>query len=98
MAIVLDDDSVDCVTITFCAGQQLIPLYPMVVDMFKKLIKGSSKTVNIWLYGTSLPATEELSRQLQSQGLPVYFDLDTAIKPLGYASYYAEVKTAFDEE
>lgn len=98
VAIVLDDDNVDCVTITFCAGQQLIPLYPMVVDMFKKLIKGSSKTVNIWLYGTSLPATEELSRQLQSQGLPVYFDLDTAIKSLGYASYYAEVKTAFDEE
>jgi acyl-CoA synthetase (NDP forming) len=68
-------------------------MYPMIVDMFDRSTQDVSKAVNIWLYGTSLPAMEEMARQLQSRGLPAYFDLDMAIKALGAAAYYSKVKS-----
>ena len=92
-SIVLHDANVDCATITFSCGQQLVPMYPMIVDMFDRSTQDVSKAVNIWLYGTSLPAMEEMARQLQSRGLPAYFDLDMAIKALGAAAYYSKVKS-----
>lgn len=92
-SIVLDDANVDCATITFYCGQHLVPMYPMVVDMFDRLAQNVSKTLNVWLYGTSLPAMGELARQLQARGLPAYFDLDIAIKALGYAAYYSKFKS-----
>ena len=92
-SIVLHDANVDCATITFSCGHQLVPMYPMIVDMFDRLTRDVSKTVNVWLYGTSLPAMEELARQLQARGLPAYFDLDIAIKALGCAAYYSKFKS-----
>ncbi len=91
--MVLGDDSVDCATFTFCAGQQLSPMFPMVVDMLDNATQGLSKTVNIWIYGTSYPPMHELVRQLQARGLPAYLDLDIAIKSLGAAAYYSRFKS-----
>jgi acyl-CoA synthetase (NDP forming) len=96
--LVLSDANVDCATFTFCAGEQLIPLYPMVVDMFDRLISGVPKAANVWIYGTSLSAMEELARQLQARGLPAYLDLDIAVRSLGYAAYYAKVRSSPEEE
>ncbi len=93
-AIVFDDENVDCVTLSFYAGKHIVPIFPMIVDMFDKLTKNISKTVNIWLYGTNLAAIAELSRQLQARSLPVYTDLDMAVKSLGYAAYYAKIKSS----
>lgn len=92
--LVLGDANVDCATITFSCGRQLVPLYPMVVDMLHRLTEDFSKTVNIWLYGTSLSAMQEMARQLQARGLPAYLDLDIAIKALGYAAYYSRAKSS----
>ena len=92
--LVLGDDNVDCATITFSCGKQLVPLYPMVVDMLHRLTKDFSKAVNIWLYGTSLSAMQEMARQLQARGLPAYLDLDVAIKALGCAAYYSRIKSS----
>ena len=96
--LVLSDANVDCATFTFCAGEQLIPLYPMVVDMFDKLISAFPKAANVWIYGTSLPAMEELARQLQARGVPAYLDLDIAVRSLGYAAHYAKVRSGFEGE
>jgi acyl-CoA synthetase (NDP forming) len=87
--IVLDDPNVDCATITFSTGKQLVPLHPMVVDMLDGATRGSGKTVNVWIYGTSYPAMLELARRLQERGLPSYLDLDIAIKALGAAAGYS---------
>ena len=95
--LVLGDANVDCATITFSCGKQLVSLYPMVVDMLHRLTKDFSKTVNIWLYGTSLSAMQEMARQLQARGLPAYFDLDIAIKSLGYAAYYSRAKSSLQD-
>ena len=95
--LVLGDANVDCATITFSCGRQLVPLYPMVVDMLHRLTKDFSKTVNIWLYGTSLSAMQEMARQLQVRGLPAYLDLDIAIKALSCAAYYSRAKSSLQD-
>lgn len=92
----LGDANVDCVTIVFACGRQTVPMFPMVVDMLSNSTKGSSKTVNVWVYGTSVPAAQELSRQLQARGLPAYLDLDLAIRSLGYAAYYSRVRASLN--
>lgn len=96
LSMVLDDSNVDCMTIVFCCGQQLVPLFPMVADMLHKVIAPRKKTVNLWLYGTNVPAMHEFSRQLQSRGLPAYLDLDVAIKSLGYAARYSSYRESLN--
>jgi acetyltransferase len=96
LSLVLADPNVDCVTVVFACGRQLLPLIPMVVDMLDRLTKGTSKTVNMWLYGTSLSVIQEMSRQLQARGLPAYSDLDLAVRSLGYAACYARVKAGLN--
>ncbi len=90
--IVLNDENVDCATITFHAGNQMITFFPEFLNMMDRITDGVSKPVNIWLYGTSLSAMEDLSRQFQSRGYPAYMDLDIAIKSLGYAAYYSKTR------
>jgi acyl-CoA synthetase (NDP forming) len=38
-----------------------------------------------------LSAMDEMSRQLETRGLPTYFNLETAVKALGIAAAYARV-------
>jgi acyl-CoA synthetase (NDP forming) len=40
---------------------------------------------------------QEMARQLQARGLPAYFDLDIAIKSLGYAAYYSRAKSSLQD-
>jgi len=91
-AAALEDENVDCATITFCTTPPLIALYPMLMDMFAELARKHSKPFNIWVYGTSLPAAEEAIRQLQTRGIPAHYDLDSAIHALGCAATYATVR------
>lgn len=95
MPVVLKDRNVDAVTVTFYAGRQLAPMFPAIADMFDRCVQGVSKTVNVWVYGTSLPAMEELARQMQARGLPAYLDLNLAIKALGCAATYAGIRNRF---
>ncbi len=88
--LTLNDPNVDCATITFSTGRQIVPIYPMVVDMLQNLISNAGITTNVWIYGTSLAAIEELARQLLSRGIPAYFDLNIAIKALGCAASYSQ--------
>jgi acyl-CoA synthetase (NDP forming) len=94
LSLVLGDANVDCATVVFACGRQLVPMIPMVVDMLDRLTRGCSKTVNVWLYGTRLSAMQEMSRQLQARSLPAYLDLDLAIRSLGYAAYYSKAKAS----
>jgi acetyltransferase len=92
LPLVLKDTNVDCVTVTFFAGQQLTPMFPAIVEMFEKAVEGVSKTMNVWIYGTSLSAMEELARRFQARGFPASFDLDVAIQALGYAATHARIR------
>jgi acetyltransferase len=96
--VVLNDENVDCATITFYAGRQLASMYPAIVEMLEKSVQGVSKTVNVWIYGTSLSAMEELARRFQARGFPAAFDLDMAVKALGCAAYYSRFKANLSRE
>ena len=93
IALTLNDPNVDCATITFSTGNQLVGIYPMIIDMIDNLVQAAQITVNVWIYGTSLPAMEELARQLHARRIPAYFDLDMAVKSLGAAAYYSRIKS-----
>jgi len=88
----LDDPGVDCVTITFSTGRQLVPIYPQIIDMLTGVTGDRPKTINVWIYGTSLEAISDLARKLQQRGLPAYTDLDMAVRAHAYAHRYALIK------
>ena len=90
--VILEDPNVDCLTITFSVGQQMTAIFPVIVDMLDKSTRGSVKTTNVWIYGTSYPAMQELARQLQTRSLPSYLDLDLAVKSHGAASHYSRIR------
>jgi acyl-CoA synthetase (NDP forming) len=89
---VLDDANVDCATVTLCVGQQLLQLFPMLIDMLDGVIQEAAKAVNIWVYGTSLQAIDEAVRRLQARGISAHGDLDVAIRSLGCAARYSAVR------
>jgi len=89
---VLADPNVDCLTITFFSGRQIIPMFPMIVEMLHGLTRDTPKTVNFWIYGTNSSAVEALVRELQACGLPAYYDLHMAVKALGCSAYYAGIR------
>ncbi len=92
MPLVLNDPNVDCATITFYAGRQIASMAPVLVDMLHDSVQGSTTTVNVWIYGTSLSAMQELAHRFQARGIPATLDLDMAIKALGCAAAYARVR------
>lgn len=81
---VLSDHNVDCAVIV-CHTR------PAIVDIFREMIPALTrmgKPVTIFGYGVDLAEMEESARQLQSLGLPTYFDLEMAVKALGAAAAY----------
>jgi len=98
LPILLADAGVDCVTVTLYAGRQIVPLFPVIVDLLEKSTRGTGKTVNVWIYGTSLSAISELALQLQNRGLPCYTDLEIAIGSLGLAARYAAARRRPEEQ
>jgi hypothetical protein len=86
---VKDEDKGDLST-----GEQLAPMFPMVVDRIADGTIRRGKTVNVWLCGASYPAMLELARWLQERDVPCHLDLDTAIGALGAAARYSAFREA----
>jgi len=85
---VLSDENVDCAVIV-CHTR------PVIVETFRQMVptlKKVGKPVTLFGYGVDLPEMEESARQLQSLGLPTYFDLETAVHALGVGARYARYR------
>ncbi len=93
-AIVLDDPNVDCAAIAVYGGLEQI--VEPIVEMLVRLMENRSKPVVIWVYGMQLTPMQEMMRQLEAQGLPAYIDFETAIKALGAAARYVEIRREFE--
>jgi len=96
IAAVLDDINVNCATIVLAAGIERWA--SDTVTMLERLRQHISKPVTIYIYGTNMPLTEEVARQLQAMGLPTYLELETAVKALGIAVQYTESKMNLGHE
>ncbi len=91
--LVLADPEVDCAVIVVHAWQR-------VVDTFKKfssLITRSCKPVAFFGYGIDLPSMEVAQRQFGAMGLPLYFDLELAVRALGASVDCARAKLRVGE-
>lgn len=94
IAMVLDDANVDCAVIAIYAGFE--GMFPPVLEMFGRLKRHVTKPVAVWVYGMKLSMMEEMSRQLEAQGLATYLDLETAVKALGAAAHYSGLRSALE--
>ena len=88
IATVLADNNVDCAFIVIWATST--SQIPDITGMFSRLKQQASKPMTVWIYTTKLSVKEELSRELEALGLPVYIKLETAVKALGIAVDYAK--------
>ena len=88
IATVLADNNVDCAFIVIWATST--SQIPDITGMFSRLKQQASKPMTVWIYTTKLSVKEELSRELEALGLPVYIKLETAVKALGIAADYAK--------
>jgi len=65
------------------------------VENYLKIYKefqGYQKPIASWIYGPRLAYINEMARQLEDLGFPVFSDIEMAIKALGIASQYAKAK------
>ncbi|RLG38975.1 MAG: CoA-binding protein [Candidatus Alkanophagales archaeon] len=77
----LEDEGVDCVSVVLWTGEAAPP--PLYVELFKELKERASKPVAIWAYSAHLVLAQELSRELEKLGFPVFSDFETAVRALG---------------
>jgi len=80
----LGDSNVDCILLILWTSSTAQTL--ALVDMFQRLKPQFSKPMTVWLYGPKLSCKEELSRELETLGVPTYLNLETAAKALGIAA------------
>ena len=91
--IILRDPHVDCAAF-------ICHVSPPIVDVFTRLapeISKLGKPVTIFAYGIDLADMRESARKLEAHGLPVYLDLETAVKALGVAAAYFQAKARLEE-
>jgi acetyltransferase len=77
--LILKDPQVDCAAFVCHMG-------PPIVEVFTRLapeIAGVGKPVTIFAYGIDLAEMQASARRLEAEGLPVYLDLELAVKALG---------------
>ena len=77
----LEDEGVDCVSVVLWTGEAAPP--QLYVELFKELKERASKPVAIWAYSAHLVLAQELSRELEKLGFPVFSDFETAVRALG---------------
>jgi acyl-CoA synthetase (NDP forming) len=88
---VLLDDNIDCLfnVIWTSPFEDFVEEY---LKFYKELQGNYQKTIATWIYGPSIPLINEMSSRMEDLGLPVFSDLEIAIKALGIACQYSERK------
>ena len=90
VSMVLEDDNVDCLAISTYGGENFTSL-----EILSDIRSKFSKPLVIWTYGQSLSEVAQITRNLDNIGVPVYSEWQTAIKALGVAWQYAQIKSEF---
>ena len=88
---VLLDDNIDCLfnVIWTSPFEDFVEEY---LKFYKELQGNYQKTIATWIYGPSVPLINEMSSRMEDLGLPVFSDLEMAIKALGIACQYSNRK------
>jgi len=88
---VLLDDNIDCLfnVIWTSPFEDFVEEY---LKFYKELQGNYKKTIATWIYGPSIPLINEMSSRMEDLGLPVFSELEMAIKALGIACQYSNRK------
>jgi len=77
--LVLRDSQVDCAAFICHVSPRLVEVFTRLAPEIAKI----GKPVTIFAYGIDLAEMRESARELEARGLPVYLDLELAVKALG---------------
>jgi acyl-CoA synthetase (NDP forming) len=91
--VVLSDPNVDCLTIVCHFGQ---PIVNVLTGLAPKIAK-IGKPVTVFGYGIDLADMQESGLEIEALGLPVYLDLETAVKALAVGAAYSRIRARLAE-
>jgi acyl-CoA synthetase (NDP forming) len=86
--VVLSDPNVDCLTVVCHFGS---PIVKVLTDLAPQIAK-IGKPVTVFGYGIDLADMQESGRKIEALGLPVYLDLETAVKALAVGAAYSRIR------
>jgi acyl-CoA synthetase (NDP forming) len=92
--VVLRDPQVDCATFICHVSPPIVTVFARLAPEISKI----GKPVTVFAYGIDLAEMRESARQLEARGLPVYLDLETAVKALGIAAAYSRVRARLQKQ
>ncbi len=64
------------------------------LEAYDRLSRAHQKPVATWIYGPELSMARDLANRLEAMGYPVFSDPETAVKALGLAFRYSQVKVS----
>ena len=86
--VVLSDPNVDCLAVVCHFGSPIVKVLTELAPTIAKI----SKPVTVFGYGIDLADMQESGRNIEALGLPVYLDLETAVKALGVGAAYSQIR------
>ena len=86
--VVLSDPNVDCLAVVCHFGS---PIAKVLTDLAPQIAK-IGKPVTVFGYGIDLADMQESGRKIEALGLPVYLDLETAVKALAVGAAYFRIR------
>ena len=87
--VVLADPNVDCAVVASNAN-------PDVVGMWKRMlpqVRETGKPVTVFGFGYNLAESQDCARELQAMGVPMYFDMEMAVKALAVSAACSEIQS-----
>ena len=86
--VVLSDPHVDCLAVVCHFGSPIVNVLTELAPQIAKI----GKPVTVFGYGIDLADMQESGRKIEALGLPVYLDLETAVKALGIGAAYFRIR------
>jgi acetyltransferase len=92
MRNVIADDNVDCAVI---AMNRMITDIETCIGLFQDVKQRLCKPIAIWDFGLDLPYTIEQRQKLEDKDIPVYSEIEDAVRALGIAYRYSQIRSRF---
>ena len=87
---VIEDENVDCAVIIL---PRLMTGIETSVEIFRDVKERLSKPIAIWDFGLDRPHTNERTQRLEDADIPVYSEIEDAVKALGIAYRYSQIRS-----
>jgi acetyltransferase len=87
--VVLADANVDCAVVASNANADVVNIWKDMLPQIKRI----GKPVTVFGFGYDLAEMEDCARRLQEIGVPMYFDMEMAVKALAVGAACSEIRS-----